>query len=59
VVDLGRFGCIHGGGLGKLLNSLMRHIGQVIVVKLAVKFVSVELRGWVRRPVAWCLSQIF
>ena len=42
MVDLGKFGCSCGRGLRKLPNSLMRCIGQVVVVKWVVKFVCVE-----------------
>jgi hypothetical protein len=58
VVDLGRFGCSGGGGSRKFPNSLMRGIGQIVVVKWAVKFVRAELRGWMRCPGVWCLNQI-
>jgi hypothetical protein len=53
VVDLGIFGCSHGGGLRKLPNSLMRCIGQVIVVKWEVKSVCVEFERMGEAP--WCL----
>jgi hypothetical protein len=39
VVDLGKFGCIHGGDLRKLPNSLMRCIGQIVAMKWVVNFV--------------------
>jgi hypothetical protein len=58
VVDLGIFGCSHGGGLGKLPNSLMRCIGQVVAVKWEVKSDVSSLRGWMRHPGVWCLSHI-
>jgi hypothetical protein len=49
----------HGGGLRKLPNSLMRCIGQVIVVKWEVKSIHVEFERMDECP--WCLvpCQIF
>jgi hypothetical protein len=52
IVDLGIFGCRYGGGLRKMPNSLMRHIGQVIVVKWEVKYVHVEFERMDEAP--WC-----
>jgi hypothetical protein len=56
-VDLGSFGYNRGGGLRKLPNSLMRHTGQVIVVKWAVRFGRVELRRWVRCSVLSAIAR--
>jgi hypothetical protein len=53
VVDLGIFGCRRGGGLRKLPDSLMRCVGQVVVVKWVVRSRRVEFESMGEAP--WCL----
>lgn len=50
MVDLGRFGCSCGVGSRKLPNSFMRHVGQVVAAKWAMKSIRTEFERMCETP---------